>query len=117
VLTELHRPTLGSEAQRITAAGGKVMFGRVQGILAVSRAFGDLSFKSPANGSALDFVSADPFVAKERVRLEDQFLVIACDGLWDKLTYQEVTDMVAKGMWKWRYDVCVCVCVCVCVYV
>jgi serine/threonine protein phosphatase PrpC len=52
ILTTCHIPTTESETKRIKSAGGKVWFGRVDGILAVSRAFGDAQQK--------DYVTADP---------------------------------------------------------
>lgn len=45
VLTEKHIPTNEQEKQRITAAGGLVVFGRLFGSLAVSRSFGDKDYK------------------------------------------------------------------------
>jgi serine/threonine protein phosphatase PrpC len=50
-VTELshdHKPDDMGEMQRIKAAGGFVDDGRVQGIIAVSRAIGDWEYKNPA---------------------------------------------------------------------
>ena len=40
-----HKPQLPSELRRIQRAGSFVFRGRVQGVLALSRAIGDFSFK------------------------------------------------------------------------
>lgn len=40
-----HKPNHQRELQRITAAGGYVEFNRVNGNLALSRAFGDFTYK------------------------------------------------------------------------
>ena len=50
-VTELshdHKPDNDGEMIRIKAAGGFVDDGRVQGIIAVSRAIGDWEYKNPA---------------------------------------------------------------------
>ena len=50
-VTELshdHKPDDKGEMQRIKAAGGFVDDGRVQGIIAVSRAIGDWEYKNPS---------------------------------------------------------------------
>ena len=49
-VTELshdHKPDNKEEMQRVKAAGGFVDDGRVQGIIAVSRAIGDWEYKNP----------------------------------------------------------------------
>jgi len=96
VLTEKHKPTTPSERKRVEQAGGQVIFGRVLGSLAVSKAIGDIDFKFPYNKASADFVSADPFINKVELNPKNPFLIIACDGLWDKLTYQEAVDFVAR---------------------
>ena len=75
-LSRDHKPTEPDEQKRILAAGGIIKNGRVQGSLAVSRAFGDFLYK--ARG-----VIATPEVDKYEIGEEDQFIVIATDGLWD----------------------------------
>lgn len=91
-----HKPDDSSEKIRVQAAGGSVFLGRVQGVLAVSRAFGDPEFKVPLNDSTQDFVSSDPEISTFDLTDDDEFIVIACDGLWDVATYSEVVDFVAK---------------------
>lgn len=84
-----HKPHTNGEPERIKAAGGYVgRFGRVNGILAVSRAFGDFALK-PA-------VSVDPFYKEVEVQPEDSFLVIACDGLWDVMSDDDVVSFVKE---------------------
>lgn len=72
---------LGEKA-RIMAAGGFVDFGRVNGNLALSRAIGDFEFKKSADLSPeAQIVTAYPDVITHDITDNDEFLVIACDGL------------------------------------
>ena len=69
------------EKARITAAGGFVDFGRVNGNLALSRAIGDFEFKKSAELSPeQQIVTAYPDVVTHTISEDDEFLVIACDG-------------------------------------
>jgi serine/threonine protein phosphatase PrpC len=95
-LTSDHRAAAPFEKARIEARGGFVAFDRVVGQLAVARAFGDRSFKrldvSGGGGAAPrieELVSAVPDVACVRW-LPGDFLLLACDGVWDVLSDQEV---------------------------
>lgn len=75
-----------AEKSRITAAGGFVDFGRVNGNLALSRAIGDFEFKKSAELSPENqIVTAFPDVEEHDLTEEDEFLVIACDGEWDSV--------------------------------
>jgi serine/threonine protein phosphatase PrpC len=98
LLTQNHKPNSPDERHRIEQAGGVVIFGRVLGSLAVSRALGDFSFKAPINKADKDFVSAVPFVKKVQLKPQhDTLLVIACDGLWDVVTYEEAVMIAAEA--------------------
>lgn len=69
------------EKARITAAGGFVDFGRVNGNLALSRAIGDFEFKKSAELSPeQQIVTVYPDVTVHDVHDDDEFLVVACDG-------------------------------------
>lgn len=73
-------PIIGEKA-RISAAGGFVDFGRVNGNLALSRAIGDFEFKKSAELSPeQQIVTAYPDVTVHELSDDDEFLVIACDG-------------------------------------
>lgn len=70
------------EKARITAAGGFVDFGRVNGNLALSRAIGDFEFKKSAElAPEQQIVTAYPDVVVHDLSDDDEFLVIACDGM------------------------------------
>lgn len=71
------------EKARITAAGGFVDFGRVNGNLALSRAIGDFEFKKSAElAPEQQIVTAYPDVTVHDIHDDDEFLVVACDGKW-----------------------------------
>ncbi|AMD18788.1 HBL114Cp [Eremothecium sinecaudum] len=95
-----HKPQHISELIRINDDGGTVTLGRVGGVLALSRAFGDFQFKksvaythSQLNnpGGVRRFVNfaesqvtVEPDILAHKVDyLKDEFLVLACDGIWD----------------------------------
>jgi serine/threonine protein phosphatase PrpC len=76
-----HKPTDEIESARIIKAGGFVEAGRVNGNLALSRAFGDLDFKKNADLPAEDqAVTVNPDLFDFQLNPEDEFLVLACDG-------------------------------------
>lgn len=95
-----HKPTLDSERQRIENAGGYVSWGRVNGNLALSRAIGDFEFKRTFELPVeQQIVTAFPEVLeKDIAEAEDEFLVLACDGIWDCLSSQDVVDIVRRSV-------------------
>ncbi len=98
-LSEDHKPTNQGESARIVAAGGFVEFGRVNGNLALSRALGDFEFKQSANLSPeTQIVTADPELTVHDHTDDDEFVVIACDGIWDVFSSQQVIDFVRRGI-------------------
>lgn len=105
-LTVDHKVTLESEVSRISAAGGIVLNGRVNGSLNLTRAIGDLAFKGdaslPPEGQV---ITANPDVYVMELDPEsDDFVVLACDGLWEVMTSQEVVDFVSHGLRGIRGD-------------
>jgi serine/threonine protein phosphatase PrpC len=140
-LTSDHKPSRQDEAARVRAAGGFILHKRVMGELAITRAFGDKSFKmgikamleedadelGGAGGMSDDttkdltapLVSAEPEIASivsaylillcllpfqqtnsiissshecfgyQVVSHDDEFLLLACDGLFDVFKSQD----------------------------
>ncbi|KAJ5151854.1 hypothetical protein N7492_010149 [Penicillium capsulatum] len=94
-----HKPQNEGEKARISAAGGFVDFGRVNGNLALSRAIGDFEFKkSPELSPEQQIVTAFPDVTVHELTDDDEFLVIACDGIWDCQSSQAVVEFVRRGI-------------------
>ncbi|XP_034951783.1 uncharacterized protein [Chelonus insularis] len=92
-LVNPHRPERNDERERVEKMGGVVLyFGmwRVNGDLAVSRAIGDAQYKP--------YVTSEPEIRCVILDGTEDFLIIACDGLWDcvnetvaaKLVYNQV---------------------------
>ncbi|KAL2540102.1 putative protein phosphatase 2C 75 [Abeliophyllum distichum] len=85
-----HKPDREDERARIEACGGRVVFldgARVEGILAMSRAIGDRCLKP--------FVISEPEISFTGRDEEDEFLILASDGLWDVMS-SEMTCEVAR---------------------
>uniref|UniRef100_A0A8D8PVX0 protein-serine/threonine phosphatase n=1 Tax=Cacopsylla melanoneura TaxID=428564 RepID=A0A8D8PVX0_9HEMI len=94
-LSHDHKPNNEEEMRRITSAGGWVEFNRVNGNLALSRALGDFVFKKNERRDAREqIVIALPDVVVQKVSSNMEFMVIACDGIWDVMTNEEVCDFV-----------------------
>lgn len=88
-----------AENARIVSAGGFVEFGRVNGNLALSRAIGDFEFKQNFSLEPEEqIVTADPEIIQHTITGEEEFLVLACDGIWDCLSNQQVVDFVRRGI-------------------
>lgn len=73
-----------NENTRILKSGNLVINGRVNGDLAVSRSFGDFMYKNNESLSQEDqAVSCIPDVVIHERSADDNFIVFACDGVWD----------------------------------
>ena len=115
-----HKPDDEEEERRIRAAGGYVAGGRVEGDLAVSRGLGDFRFKSMVTvcagahsatnnnneqGSGGDRVTMAPgeqkvssipdIIVQNRNAEHDEFIIVACDGIWDVQSNNEFITEVA----------------------
>ncbi|MBW0543778.1 hypothetical protein O181_083493 [Austropuccinia psidii MF-1] len=96
-MSEDHKPVNRIENNRIVAAGGFVEFGRVNGNLALSRAIGDFEFKQNKKLTPEEqVVTADPDILTHQITSEDEFLILACDGIWDVYSNQQVVDRVRR---------------------
>jgi len=62
---------------------------RIEGKLAVSRAFGDFNYKPISRGEESTKYSSDIIISEPEIRvhtldlIKDEFMVIGCDGLFD----------------------------------
>ncbi|KAL9050451.1 MAG: hypothetical protein Q9162_006632 [Coniocarpon cinnabarinum] len=82
-----HKGSDDNEGKRIANAGGLILNNRVNGVLAVTRALGDAYMK--------DLVTGHPYTTETVIQSDiDEFLILACDGLWDVCTDQEAVDLV-----------------------
>ncbi|KAH9600686.1 PPM-type phosphatase domain [Trypanosoma melophagium] len=90
-----HKPENADERARIEAAGGAVSENRVNGQLAMSRAMGDFSYKQQKERDAREqLVIAVPDVIQTPREAGDAFVVLACDGIFDVLTNEELVEIV-----------------------
>ena len=92
-IMDSHKPDRADEKARIEGLGGTVIYWgawRVNGQLAVSRAIGDGEYKP--------LVTAQPDVTTIQRNGTEDFIIVACDGLWDTVSSEEVTDLVYKHL-------------------
>jgi serine/threonine protein phosphatase PrpC len=90
-LTQDHKPNSPEEKARIEQLGGKIEFDGVDWRvkdLSLSRAFGDLE--------CTPYVTHLPQIYRYKISSSDQFIVFACDGLWDVMTNQDVVDHIIE---------------------
>jgi len=85
-----HKPDDPEERKRIYNANGFVEDGRVNGMLALSRALGDFEYKNNSLFKVKDqVVTAHPDVKMLPITNDTEFILLACDGIWDVMTSQE----------------------------
>lgn len=86
-----HKPDRPDELERVEAAGGRVINWnghRVLGVLATSRSIGDQYLKP--------FVSSKPEVTVNKRAENDEFLVLASDGLWDVISNEFACQIIKR---------------------
>ncbi|XP_050252444.1 protein phosphatase 2C 57 [Quercus robur] len=123
VLTNPHRPYGSNKAslqeiKRVRDAGGWIGNGRICGDIAVSRAFGDMRFKTKKNEMLkkgvlegrwsekfvsrvqfnADLVSACPDIFQVTLGSDVEFVLLASDGLWDYMNSSEAVSFVRNQL-------------------
>jgi len=95
-----HKPDSVVERGRIEAAGGFVsVAGRVNNNLNLSRSLGDLKYKQNKDIAPKDqIITAEPDVSRYTIQSDDEFIIIACDGVWDVMTNQQAVDFVRERL-------------------
>ncbi|XP_024883635.1 probable protein phosphatase CG10417 isoform X1 [Temnothorax curvispinosus] len=96
-----HKPEDAPEMERIVKAGGEVTSdGRVNGGLNLSRALGDHAYKrNMVLPPQEQMISALPDVRHITIDPEkDEFMVLACDGIWNFMTSQNVVQFVRNRL-------------------
>ncbi|CAO3614200.1 unnamed protein product [Mucor hiemalis] len=85
-ITQKHIPLNPSEISRIRAAGGYVSnSGLLNDELNVSRSFGYYHL--------IPVVNANPFISTINLAENDEFVILASRGLWDRVSYQTAVDI------------------------
>jgi protein phosphatase 2C family protein 2/3 len=115
-LSRDHRPNDEKEYQRIIEAGGKIYQTEaniknkeegttenitgplrvIPGKLSISRAIGDIEAKHPDLGGNPNVIIALPEIKYFDINPNNDFILIGCDGLFDKMKNKEIIDF----MWK-----------------
>ncbi|THG06686.1 hypothetical protein TEA_023403 [Camellia sinensis var. sinensis] len=128
VLTNPHRPYGSNKAslqeiRRIGEAGGWIVNGRICGDISVSRAFGDMRFKTKKNEYILssfstkmnrgsitmyipndlikfsgDLVTVTPDIFQVPLGSDAEFIILASDGLWDYMNSSEAVNFVRNQL-------------------
>jgi len=102
-LSHDHKPELRKERMRIKNAGGFIAEGRIDGNLNLSRALGDLAYKKNKKlGPTQQKISCEADVCRRALTKEDRYLVLGCDGIWEKASNQNVLDFLLKRLRKQR---------------
>ncbi|KAJ6853583.1 putative protein phosphatase 2C 5 isoform X2 [Iris pallida] len=123
VLTSPHRPYGNNrvsleEVKRIRAAGGWIVDGRICGDISVSRAFGDMRFKTKKNEMLEkgvkegrwtekfisriqfkgDLVTSSPDIYQLDLGSDVEFILLASDGLWDYMKSSDAITFVRNQL-------------------
>jgi serine/threonine protein phosphatase PrpC len=98
-----HKPNEPKEKARIEAAGGRIRgkgksdTARIDGHLAVSRGLGDFRYKSDRKlGVDEQKVTCSPDIYEMSDLEPGTLVVLACDGLWDVMSTEDVTSLVSS---------------------
>lgn len=93
-----HRPSCVTEKIRIESLGGYVDDGYLNGMLGVTRALGDWHIEGLKEGEKGGPLSAEPELKLATLTKEDEFLIIASDGVWDVFRNQNAVDFVRRRL-------------------
>ncbi|OVA12904.1 Protein phosphatase 2C (PP2C)-like domain [Macleaya cordata] len=97
-----HRPCCTKEKKRIESLGGYIDDGYLNGQLGVTRAIGDWHIEGmkmkEIGEEQIGPLSAEPELKLITLTKDDEFLIIASDGVWDVFTSQNAIDFARRRL-------------------
>ena len=96
-LNREHQTIIESEKERVLKSGANIVGYRINGMINLTRAIGDLKFKTNYNLKKHEqSVIALPEITKIEYSEDIEFIIMGCDGVWDCVKRQSVCDFVHK---------------------
>ena len=98
-----HRTTDEKEKKRILESGVEIIDNRINGTLMLTRIFGNYEYKNNDENEEDENnnkgLICEPFISKINIDLniENQFLILASDGIWDTITEEEIQKIIQKN--------------------
>jgi serine/threonine protein phosphatase PrpC len=103
-LSEDHKPEVECERIRIELAGGFVEDNRINGVVSLTRALGDFYYKKNQHRTTHEqLIIAKPDVRVEKIEKDSEFIIVACDGIWDCMTSQRTVDYIREQIAKHQF--------------
>lgn len=91
-----HKPSYPPERKRVEELGAYIVDDYLNGIISVTRALGDWDIKLPSG--TFSALTAEPDFQQVTLTEYEEFLIIACDGLWDVMSSQQAVSFVRRGL-------------------
>ena len=96
-LNREHQTIIESEKERVLKSGANIVGYRINGMLNLTRAIGDLKFKSNYNLKRHEqSVISLPDITKIEYTEDIDFIIMGCDGVWDCVKRQLICEYIDK---------------------
>ena len=97
-LSKDHKPEDQVEIDRIEKSGSVITEGRVDGNLNLTRSLGDLKYKDRKHLTPEEqAITANPDVTVFPLSDDIDFIVMGCDGIWEKKSNEEQIDWIQNN--------------------
>lgn len=95
-----HKTSTPGESERILKSGYSIHNNRVDGKLNLTRAIGDLQFKNKKLRPTEQAVTSYPEITTFELSENSEFLICACDGIWDCVEPLKLCEYIKKEIDK-----------------
>lgn len=100
-----HKPESQTEIDRITKSGSTITDGRVDGNLNLTRSLGDLKYKQREHLKPEEqAITANPDTYEFELEKGIDFILMGCDGIWEKKSNEEAVAWVYEQIKKQDKD-------------
>ena len=100
-----HKPESQTEIDRITKSGSTISEGRVDGNLNLTRSLGDLKYKQREHLKPEEqAITANPDTYEFELEKGVDFILMGCDGIWEKKSNEEAVEWTYEQISKYRNE-------------
>ena len=98
LLNNEHKTSMKSESDRIIKSGSFIHNNRINGKLNLTRAVGDFMFKDQRLRQHDQAVTVYPEINTFQLDKSCEFLISACDGVWDCVEPQKLCEYISRRL-------------------